>query len=181
VSCKRLDDGAYRAPAGQTAHEGAAQACWQPPAARGSARDQVPPRTFQSWENAEVETDRENYKRVAAYYSRKLGEKITANWILFGQDTEPPLPNAGTPDLFVARNGTVSRDPQLDRIESMLGTVLDNQATMFGAVAEFERQLQAIEKDALEQEERMAALRRELLDAIAAASPRARGGRQTNG
>lgn len=48
----------------------------------------VPPRTFQSWENGEVETERENYEKVAKFYG------VSANYILFGQDEEPPLPKA---------------------------------------------------------------------------------------
>jgi hypothetical protein len=69
----------------------------------------VPPRTFQSWENAEVETDRRNYDKVAAYYTKKLKQKVTTNWILFGQDEEPPLP-AATPDLLGEFNGDQAPD-----------------------------------------------------------------------
>ena len=81
-----------------------------------------PPRTFQSWENAEVETDRDKYDKIAAFYSAKLGTTVTANWILFGQDVEPPLPSA-TPDLVRALD---QPDPaadlraQLDRMERLL-------------------------------------------------------------
>jgi DNA-binding XRE family transcriptional regulator len=47
----------------------------------------VPPRTYQSWENGEVETSRENYRKVADLFG------VTVNWILFGQDEEPPMPS----------------------------------------------------------------------------------------
>jgi transcriptional regulator with XRE-family HTH domain len=86
-----------------------------------------PPRTFQSWENGEVETDRANYKRVAAFYSRRLKpRKVTANWILFGQDEAPPetKENGKTPDLSVVLGEPANvidlEDvrAQLDRIEA---------------------------------------------------------------
>jgi transcriptional regulator with XRE-family HTH domain len=82
----------------------------------------VPPRTFQSWENGEVETDKGNYEKIARWYSRQLKQKVTANWILFGQDREPPLA-PGTPDVIGSLNGdrasgdTDELRAQLDRIE----------------------------------------------------------------
>lgn len=49
----------------------------------------IPYRTFQSWENGEVEnSDGKGYDKFARFYSRKLGRKITRHWILFG-DTQP--------------------------------------------------------------------------------------------
>jgi transcriptional regulator with XRE-family HTH domain len=48
-----------------------------------AAKLNVPPRTYQSWENGEVETDRENYAKIGGL----LG--ASANWILFGQEDEP--------------------------------------------------------------------------------------------
>lgn len=47
----------------------------------------VPPRTYQSWENGEVETSRANYAKLGKLFG------VTANWILFGQDEEPPMPS----------------------------------------------------------------------------------------
>lgn len=77
----------------------------------------VPYRTFQSWENGEVETERDNYAKIARFYSRRLGRKITANWILFGQDEAPAMPGAEP----------APGDPhaeQLDRIERKLDELL---------------------------------------------------------
>lgn len=81
-----------------------------------AAKLDVPPRTFQTWENGEVETDKENYEKVAAFYSKVLGEKITANWILFGSDKAPPVKTPANPT-----NGNGS---QLDRIEKKLDTII---------------------------------------------------------
>lgn len=53
----------------------------------------VPPRTFQSWENGEVITAESNYERLAEFYSRKLGEEINCNVILYGTP-ERPLPES---------------------------------------------------------------------------------------
>lgn len=45
----------------------------------------IAPRTFQSWENGEVENrDGKGYDKFAKFYSRKLGRKITRHWILYG-------------------------------------------------------------------------------------------------
>lgn len=52
----------------------------------------IPPRTFQSWENGEVETEGENYQKLARYYTRVLGREITRNFILYGQEEPPALP-----------------------------------------------------------------------------------------
>lgn len=80
----------------------------------------VPHRTFQSWENAEVETDKANYEMVAKFYSRKLKEKITANWILFECDAPPPLRIAPPPPPEAAPE----TDAILDRLDAM-ATKLD--------------------------------------------------------
>lgn len=90
----------------------------------------VPPRTFQSWENAEVETDRANYEKVARYYSRKLKEKVSANWILFGTDDAPALP---TPDLMEVVNGNDRDTVVLLRDEvAALTAKVDRLLTAFG-------------------------------------------------
>lgn len=54
----------------------------------------VPPRTYQSWENGEVETDGENYTRIARYYKRKLRRPVSRNYILYGTEKAPALPSA---------------------------------------------------------------------------------------
>lgn len=78
----------------------------------------VAPRTFQSWENGEVETEGRNYDLVAGFYSEKLGRKISRNWILFGQE-EPPQ-EANPPAALSA----VEDGDQLNRIERKLDRVL---------------------------------------------------------
>jgi len=55
--------------------------------AEAAAEMGVPYRTFQSWENGEVETSEANYERVAGFYKRKLAdETITKTWILYGDE-----------------------------------------------------------------------------------------------
>lgn len=87
----------------------------------------VPPRTYQSWENGEVETDRENY--------RKIGELLgaSANWILFGQEEEPAgedEPAVTSPDAILAALG---------RIESRLRKLELGQAKLLARTAQAER------------------------------------------
>lgn len=48
-------------------------------------------RTFQTWEAGVALTSRENYERIAAFYSEVLGENITCNQILFGEDFDEEL------------------------------------------------------------------------------------------
>lgn len=46
-------------------------------------------RTLQSWENGEVENrDGTGYDKIARFYSKKLGRKLTRQWILFGDSEE---------------------------------------------------------------------------------------------
>lgn len=56
----------------------------------------IPHRTWQSWESGEVENrDGRGYDKMARFYTKKLGRKITRQWILFGvQETPEPLPQA---------------------------------------------------------------------------------------
>lgn len=59
----------------------------------------IAPRTFQSWENGEVENrDGKGYDKMARFYSRKLGRKISRQWILFGD--EQPAKAVPAPDPF---------------------------------------------------------------------------------
>jgi transcriptional regulator with XRE-family HTH domain len=52
----------------------------------------IKPRTFQSWQNGEVENrDGKGYDKMARFYSRKLGRKIARKWILFGDDEAAPV------------------------------------------------------------------------------------------
>jgi transcriptional regulator with XRE-family HTH domain len=83
----------------------------------------VPHRTFQSWENAEVETEGRNYDKLARFYTERLGREVTRNYILFGQDEAPePSEEESTPDVLGAFNG--SDHEQLDRVEWKLNRVL---------------------------------------------------------
>lgn len=46
-------------------------------------------RTFASWEGAEVENrDGEGYKKLAKFYTRKLGRKVSWQWIVFGDGSD---------------------------------------------------------------------------------------------
>jgi len=44
----------------------------------------IKPLTFQTWEEATSETSPENYARLARWYSERLDEKISWEWIFFG-------------------------------------------------------------------------------------------------
>lgn len=110
----------------------------------------VPYRTFQSWENAEVETDKANYTKVARYYSRVLKEKVTANWILFGQDNTPPIPNA-TPDLSAALSQNGDQPQQLDRIEANQTDLKLAVAALESTVSTLAGRITLLEKELREQ------------------------------
>jgi transcriptional regulator with XRE-family HTH domain len=70
----------------------------------------IPTRTLQTWINGEVEPDLERYEMLAEFFSKQLERKVSANWIMFGQNKEPPL---ATPD-----------QKQLSRIEEKLDSAL---------------------------------------------------------
>lgn len=48
------------------------------------------PRTYQSWEIGEAETSGKNYDKIAKYFSKRLGEEITRDQLLFGRDIPRP-------------------------------------------------------------------------------------------
>ena len=79
----------------------------------------IPYRTFQSWENGEVENrDGKGYDKIARFYSRKLERKVTRKWIVFGdEDRKPERPNG---DLL----GQLDEADQLSRIERKLDSLL---------------------------------------------------------
>lgn len=83
-----------------------------------AAKINVPPRTYQSWENGEVETDKSNYAKVGRLFG------ASANWILFGQEHEPGLdaerPPAQPDETLAA----------LKRIEERLSELEAGQAEM---------------------------------------------------
>ena len=85
----------------------------------------IPLRTFQSWQNGEVENrDGKGYDKMARFYSRKLGRKITRQWILFGDEPEEDAPSEPT-EVAVAE----SPDEKLDLI-------LSQQAELLGVLSE---------------------------------------------
>jgi DNA-binding XRE family transcriptional regulator len=80
----------------------------------------VAPRTYQSWENGEVETSRKNYAKIGKLFGASV------NWILFGQEDEPALPTATT-------------EPQ---VQDQLRELLAGQLELTARVARVERLLE---------------------------------------
>lgn len=77
-----------------------------------AAKINVAPRTYQSWENGEVETSRANYTKVGD----ALGS--SANWILFGQEQEPApvdlaAPTEAPADLAALELAAVERHAEV--------------------------------------------------------------------
>lgn len=101
-------------------------------------RINVPPRTYQSWENAEVETEGENYGKIAAFYSRKLGRRVTKNFILYGQDTVPALPS---PEATSEDNDVDAE--HLEQIETRLAD-LNEKVDRIASVAEANSEILAL-------------------------------------
>jgi transcriptional regulator with XRE-family HTH domain len=71
----------------------------------------IPPRTFQSWENGEVENrGGEGYEKIARFYRRKLGDKtITRQWIVFGDQAQAPAPDPFSPPAEVTDAAEIRR------------------------------------------------------------------------
>jgi transcriptional regulator with XRE-family HTH domain len=90
----------------------------------------IPYRTFQSWENGEVENeDGKGYDKIGRFYSRKLGRKITRQWILFGDAKPDPKPRSG--------GGSAAAEPdRLSRIEENLKLLAEGQAEILEGLAE---------------------------------------------
>lgn len=78
-----------------------------------------PLRTIQSWEAKKnpVQTSRANYERMAAFYSEKLGEEITVDFLLAQED------GAADPEAFEAAVMEI-----VDRRLSELGLANINRA-----------------------------------------------------
>lgn len=84
-----------------------------------AAAMKIPPRTFDSWENGEVEnSDGKGYEKIARFYSRKLGRKITRRWIVFGDGEEAPEAPARSPGESESE------------VEQRLGEILANQTEL---------------------------------------------------
>jgi transcriptional regulator with XRE-family HTH domain len=91
-----------------------------------AAAMKIPPRTFQSWENGEVENrDGKGYDKMARWYSRKLERKITRHWILFGEGEEEPAGEATAPPAPGQPDAA-----QLTRIEEHLEDLATGQAEL---------------------------------------------------
>jgi transcriptional regulator with XRE-family HTH domain len=74
------------------------------------------PRTFQSWQNGEVENqDGKGYVTMARWYSRKLGRKITKQWILFGDEEAAPAEEPAEDE---------SPEDRLQQVEEKLDDIL---------------------------------------------------------
>lgn len=111
----------------------------------------IPPRTFQSWENGEVENrNGEGYDKMVRWYSKRLGRKITRNWVLFGEGEA----KAPTPDVMGQLNGSTEADEQLREI---LGGILERQTELLSKVesvlAEQERLRKLLPPDESSEEE----------------------------
>lgn len=104
----------------------------------------IAPRTFQSWENGEVEnSDGKGYDKMARYYSRRLGRKITRNWILFGCEEVPPVRSIGVEQT----SNDTGADPsqgiidRLEAIQTQLTAAAADRADMQQRLTEIERLL----------------------------------------
>ena len=79
----------------------------------------IPPRTFQSWENGEVEnSDGKGYDKMARFYSRKLGRKITRQWIVFGEIPATKPPTESPLDALSGPNGSTALAEQVAELQS---------------------------------------------------------------
>lgn len=106
-----------------------------------AAAMKIAPRTFQSWENGEVEnTNGKGYDKIAAWYSRRLGRKITRNWIVFGCDKPQPVAKP-------SQNGTSAKraEPTLGEILDRLEAVLTQLDAAEAERGDLKRQLDVIE------------------------------------
>lgn len=94
-----------------------------------AAKINVAPRTYQSWENGEVETTRENYGRIGKLFG------ASANWILFGQEDEPPMPSQrpvedpSSQTLAALERAAVERHSQVMTELGKIRTLLEVQGT----------------------------------------------------
>lgn len=94
----------------------------------------IPHRTFQSWENGEVENrDGKGYDKMARFYSRKLNREITRQWILFGDqgDSQPTPEEVPTLQEAAGLNEVLAElaavRVALKEQQSLLESVLRNQ------------------------------------------------------
>lgn len=90
----------------------------------------IRPRTFQSWENGEVENrNGKGYDKMARFYSRKLGRKITRQWIVFGVTEEGDTQQASSiSELSEA----------VEQLQGQIREILDEQTRLLSRLAEAE-------------------------------------------
>lgn len=92
-----------------------------------AAKINVAPRTYQSWENGEVETSKANYAKIG----KALG--ASANWILFGQEEEPPpvdlKPAEAIADLIDLDNRAKARHVEMMKELGEIRGLLEGQET----------------------------------------------------
>lgn len=85
-------------------------------------------RTYAAWEGGENENQGgEGYKKLARFYSRKLGRKITWQWIVFGVEEAPA--KAETPDLMGALSPATGR-AELEALNARLATISEENAEL---------------------------------------------------
>lgn len=101
----------------------------------------VRPRTYQSWENGEVETTRANYDKVAAFYAEKVGQPVTSTWILFGQEDEPPI--SDSPLDFLSAPDVAELQEAVSALDRKLDQVLGRIAALAGEIGKVQRALSA--------------------------------------
>lgn len=92
-----------------------------------AAKINVAPRTYQSWENGEVETSKANYAKIG----KALG--ASANWILFGQEEEPPpldlKPAEAPADLADLDNRAKARHSEMMKELAEIRHLVEDQGT----------------------------------------------------
>lgn len=91
-------------------------------------------RTYAAWHGGENENrSGEAYKKLAKFYTRRLGRKITWQWIVFGDAVDKPGKQPTPEEASQALSAPASSADlaalrgQLDRIEEQLGLLLGAQ------------------------------------------------------
>jgi transcriptional regulator with XRE-family HTH domain len=98
----------------------------------------IRPRTFQSWENGEVENSNgKGYDKMARYYSRKLGRKITRQWIVFGATEAAAEPQGGSDEekLSALSEAVSNLQEQLQEVAAEQARLLAKRASAGGSSA----------------------------------------------
>lgn len=96
----------------------------------------IRPRTFQSWENGEVENSNgKGYDKMARYYSRKLGRKITRQWIVFGAMEVAPVATGDSDEekLSELSEAVSALQEQLQEVAAEQARLLSKRASAGGS------------------------------------------------